>query len=217
MLTWLKGRIKSFLLKRRFIDCVIYNGVTVDKQSFISNGCVLFQNVTIINSNVGDRSYIQKNSVISSTCIGKYCSIASNVTIGLANHPLNMVSTSPVFYDKSQPLPYFFTDKIIFNENSPTTVIENDVWIGQGAMIKAGIHIGVGAVIGAGAVIVKDVAPYSVVGGCPAVHIKWRFEESIRIALINSKWWDLDDEQLALLAPLFIQPSKLLTALNQDK
>ncbi|WP_300181510.1 CatB-related O-acetyltransferase [uncultured Aliivibrio sp.] len=217
MLTWLKGRINFFLLKRRFIDCVIYNGVTVDKQSFISNDCVLFQHVTIVNSNIGDRSYIQKNSVISSTCIGKYCSIASNVTIGLASHPLNMVSTSPIFYDNSQPLPYFFTDKVSYEENCPKTIIDSDVWIGQGAIIKAGIHIGVGAVIGAGAVVVKDVEPYSIVGGCPSVHLKWRFEEPIRTALVNSKWWDLDDEQLALLTPLFIQPSKLLTALNQDK
>lgn len=217
MLTWLKGRIKSFLLKRRFIDCVIYNGATVDKQSHLSKGCVLFQNVIVVNSNVEDRSYIQKNSVILSTSIGKYCSIAGNVTIGLASHPLNMVSTSPIFYDNSQPLPYFFTNKVIYEENCPKTIIDSDVWIGQGAIIKAGIHIGVGAVIGAGAVVVKDVEPYSIVGGCPSVHLKWRFEEPIRTALVNSKWWDLDDEQLTLLTPLFIEPSKLLTALYQDK
>tara|TARA_B100001059_G_C17836643_1_gene588594 strand:+ start:2672 stop:3325 length:654 start_codon:yes stop_codon:yes gene_type:complete len=217
MLTWVKDRIKLVLLKRRFIDSVIYDGVIVDEKSYISKDCVLFKNVIVVNSNVGDRSYVQQNSVILSTSIGKYCSIAGNVTIGLASHPLNMVSTSPIFYDNTQPLPYFFTNKVNYEENCPKTIIDSDVWIGQGAIIKAGIHIGVGAVIGAGAVVVKDVEPYSIVGGCPSVHLKWRFEETIRTALVNSKWWDLDDEQLTLLAPLFIDPSKLLTTLYQDK
>ncbi len=52
--------------------------------------------------------------------------------------------------------------------------IDDDVWIGRGAVIGKGVHVGRGAVIGASAVVVRDVAPYSVVAGVPAKLIKWR-------------------------------------------
>ena len=53
-------------------------------------------------------------------------------------------------------------------------VIENDVWIGAGAKILMGVHIGQGVVIGANAVVTQDIPPYSVVGGVPARIIKCR-------------------------------------------
>lgn len=52
--------------------------------------------------------------------------------------------------------------------------IEDNVWIGSRVIILAGVTIGKNAIIGAGAVVTKDVAPYSIVGGVPAEHIKWR-------------------------------------------
>lgn len=53
-------------------------------------------------------------------------------------------------------------------------VIENDVWIGYGAIILPGVNIGQGSVIAAGSVVTKDVPSYSVVAGVPAVVIKNR-------------------------------------------
>ncbi|WP_299708110.1 DapH/DapD/GlmU-related protein [uncultured Pontibacter sp.] len=61
--------------------------------------------------------------------------------------------------------------------DSYQTVIEDDVWIGHGAIIIAGVRIGKGAIVAAGSVIVKDVKPYSIVGGNPAHFIKNRFSE----------------------------------------
>ena len=60
--------------------------------------------------------------------------------------------------------------------DSHKTFIGSDVWIGHGAIIVAGVHIGDGAVVAAGSVVVKDVPPYTDVGGKPAKVIKKRFE-----------------------------------------
>lgn len=68
------------------------------------------------------------------------------------------------------------------------------MWIGCNAVIIEGIKIGNGAIVGAGAVVTKDVEPYSVVGGVPAKHIKYRFNKSIIEHLENSRWWTMNDE-----------------------
>lgn len=60
--------------------------------------------------------------------------------------------------------------------DSQKTIVGNDVWIGHGAIVVAGVHIGDGAIIAAGSVVVKDVEPCTIVGGNPARFIKNRFE-----------------------------------------
>ena len=114
-----------------------------------------------------------------------------------------MVSTSPVFYDSSQPLPLFFTKSVLKDGVMPETTVASDVWIGQGVMIKAGISVGVGAVIGAGAIVVKNVEAYSIVGGCPAKHLKWRFPKLIRESLEQSLWWEASDKELEIMGKHF--------------
>jgi chloramphenicol O-acetyltransferase type B len=59
-------------------------------------------------------------------------------------------------------------------------VIENDVWIGHGAIILSGVTVGRGAIVSAGAVVTQDIPPYAVVGGNPARLIKWRFMDEER-------------------------------------
>jgi acetyltransferase-like isoleucine patch superfamily enzyme len=75
-------------------------------------------------------------------------------------------------------------------------IIGNDVWIGEGAKIMAGVIIGDGAVIANNSHVVKNVAPYSVVGGNPAKHIKYRFTEAQINQLLQIKWWNWDDENI---------------------
>ncbi len=159
---------------------------------------------------------MQSNTKCYFSDIGKYCSIGSNVTIGLASHLTNTISTSPIFYDCSQPLPFFLTKRALNTKLLiQKTVIEHDVWIGQGVMIKAGVTIGLGAVIGAGAVVVKDVEPYSIVGGVPARHIKYRFDEEIRELLLDSKWWDLDEKILEKFSEYFDNPLEFVEKLKR--
>lgn len=103
--------------------------------------------------------------------VGDYCSIADGVKFILGgNHQINTITTYP------------FYSKIIENcpkrdaiSNGPITV-GNGVWIGTNAMIMSGVKIGDGAIIAAGSVIVKDVNPFSIVGGNPAKHIKYRIQ-----------------------------------------
>lgn len=212
-----KKFIKRIILQKKFPNSIIHAGASIDKLSIMGEHSVLFRNSTLIDSTLGAYSYIQSGSIICNADIGKFCSIAGNVYIGLASHPTHMVSTSPVFYDATQPLPKFFIDKQLFAEALVRTRIGADVWIGQGVMIKAGIKIGVGAVIGAGSVVTKDVAPYSICAGNPCKEIRLRFPEEIINSLILSMWWDKSEIDLILLANLFVEPSKLLIELSKTE
>src|SRR3989339_969575 len=156
MIFYLKKVIRTWQLRRRFPTSVFHAGAVADDTCVLEPYSVLFSDTVLIHSALGRYSYIQSKSVINNAQIGPFCSIAGNVHIGLASHPMYMVSSSPVFYDPSQPLPRFLTSASHYTNNSPITTINADVWIGQGAMIKAGITVGVGAVIGAGALVTKD-------------------------------------------------------------
>ena len=81
-------------------------------------------------------------------------------------------------------------------DNKGDIVIGNDVWIGYGAVIFAGVTIGDGAIIGTRAVVTKDVPPYTIVGGVPAKPIRKRFSDDDIAALLKMKWWDWPVEQI---------------------
>ncbi len=185
------------------------------QSALLGTNSVIFKNCFLQNSIIGSYTYVQTNSTLINVQVGKFCSIASNVHIGLLDHPLNRVSTSPVFYDNSQPLPFFFTSTKTYNSTNVNTFIQDDVWIGQGSLVLAGVNIGVGAVVGAGAVVTKNVDPYSVVVGVPAKHIKFRFEPEVRERLLKSEWWKLDENSLMMLAPFMIDPVVFLAELEK--
>lgn len=130
--------------------------------------------------------YFGENTKLS---IGKYCSIAENVTIFIGGyHNSAMVST--------YPLSVAFTDlpkKGIMVDKEPIR-IGNDVWIGAGAIIMAGVSIGDGAVIAAGSVVSKNIPDYAIAGGNPAQIIKKRFTDHQIAALKDIEWWNWDIE-----------------------
>lgn len=175
----------------------------------------LFENVEFLNSSIGRFSYVQKNSTIFNSDIGNFCSIANDVLIGLAEHPTQFVSTSPIFYDPVQPLPKFLAKETVFQSNNRRTLIQSDVWIGARAIIKSGVVVGSGAVIGAGTVVTKDVAPYSVVVGNPARVIRKRFSDPQITRLINSEWWEMDEEYLGSIWRTFLDVELFLAEIEK--
>lgn len=176
---------------------------TIDKTAVINSGS------SVSASKVGKYSYCGYDCEISNAEIGNYCSIAGQVFIGGAEHPMDWVSTSPVFQNvKHSGSTKRFCKKEL--EPSKKTLIGNDVWIGYRAIIKQGVKIGDGAVIASGAVVTKDVVPYSVVGGCPAKHIRFRFSENIINEMLAIKWWDLPDDDIQKVAEYIDCPIKFI-------
>jgi virginiamycin A acetyltransferase len=80
--------------------------------------------------------------------------------------------------------------------NKGDVIVGNDVWIGYNATIMAGVKVGDGAIIAANSTVVKDVEPYSIVGGNPARGIKRRFSDETITKLLEIKWWDWDIERI---------------------
>jgi virginiamycin A acetyltransferase len=128
--------------------------------------------------------------------IGKFCAIAKDVKFIMngANHKVNGFSTFPFYifgngWEKVTParneLPY-----------KGDTVIGNDVWLGYNSLIMPGVKIGDGAIIASKSVVTKDVGPYEIFGGNPAVLIRKRFDPEIISRLISIAWWDWEIEKI---------------------
>lgn len=170
---------------------------------------------SFINSKMEKYSFCGYQCDIQNTEIGSFVSIANNVIIGGGMHPVDWASTSPVFYDNRDSVKKKFSrHKRVANLK---VVIGHDVWIGNNCLIKQGVQIGHGSVIGMGAIVTKDVAPYTIVAGSPAKLIRNRFDESVSNALLESAWWDLDEEKLEELSIYICEPSKFLAELKKIK
>lgn len=119
--------------------------------------------------------------------IGKYCSLAQDITIICGGeHDTNWVSSYP-FIDRFSLSEHKELMRPRFKGNID---IGNDVWIGQNVTILSGVSIGDGAVVGAGAVVSKDIPPYAIAVGVPAKVIKYRFPKQDIEKLLKIKWWD---------------------------
>lgn len=170
---------------------VILGEDSVIKDCTIGNKCSIERRNMLFNSIIGAYTYTGYNTVIKYACIGKFCSVSWNVSIGGADHEIKRLT--------SHPFP--FLSKFGFTENTEKynsfdtpLKIGNDVWIGSNACILRGVTIGDGAVIGAGAVVTHDVGPYEIWAGIPAKNIGKRFSDNMIEGLLKLSWWDLPDE-----------------------
>ena len=154
-----------------------------------------------IRVKMGRYSYIGFYNSMCDVTIGSFCSIASYCAIGGGRHPLDAVSTSPVFYDGRNSMGKNFSN--IPEEENQGVEIGNDVWIGEAVFINDGVKIGTGAVIGAHSVVTKDIPPYAIVAGAPARVLRYRFDEETVKRLLESRWWEWPDEKLSKDADRF--------------
>ena len=133
--------------------------------------------------------------------IGKFCQIASGVEFIMngANHQMNSVSTYPFYTLQGWKMdPPKFCDLPFKGD----TIIGNDVWIGQNAVILPGVHISDGAIIGANSVVGHNVEPYSIVVGNPAGKVRKRFDDSLIELLLEFKWWNKSIDDINRLIPI---------------
>ena len=169
---------------------------------------------TIQNPNivVGDFTYIADSEFESHVThfypwsrdkliIGKFCQIAAGVEFVMndANHQMNAVSTFPFYTLEGWDMEPLASPDMPFKGD---TVVGNDVWIGQNAVILPGVHIGDGAIIGANSVVGSDAAPYSIVIGNPARVLRKRFDDELIDLLLRFQWWDKSIEEINSLIPI---------------
>lgn len=168
------------------------------KDSEIHNTSKVASGSHVVMTSIDKYSYIGNNCTVVSTTIGSFCSIADNVIIGGASHPVNWVSTSPVFHQGKNILRKHFSNHPFITTNK--TIIKNDVWIGANCLIKSGVSIENGAVLGMGSVVTKNVGAYVIWAGNPAKIIRKRFDDETIKILLESKWWNRSDMLLKELA-----------------
>ena len=201
------------LLAVRIQILILMDNLEYTKQGFKGYECLpksnisldievpFFMHKTFFNvrnhCNVGAYTLFRGGRITSLKKIGRFCSVAPDVTIGDGEHPTSFLSTHHFQYGgnlfdfwkhfKDHKGNQKLSDEDVTRE--PPS-IGNDVWIGAGVYIKRGVKIGDGAIIAAGAVVTKDINPYEIVGGVPAKPIRKRFSDIIIRDLLEIQWWN---------------------------
>ena len=128
---------------------------------------------------------------------------------GWGVHPINGISTSPMFYSTSSQNGTTLCSENKIQERKKIQ-IGNDVFIGMNVTVLDGVRIGDGAVIGAGCVVSKDVPPYAVVVGIPMRISKYRFDSETINKLLASKWWEWPDDKLQIIEQNFFNTEDII-------
>lgn len=199
-------KVRSIITNLRFIgnsEINVQKGKTVRLNSPYN----------IVDTSIGDYTYIGCYSIISNTSIGKFCSIGLNFISGGGIHPVNGISTAPMFYSTKKQNGISLTAKDKIEERKNIT-IGNDVFIGNNVTILDGITIGDGAIIGAGAVVSKNIPAYAIAVGVPIAVINFRFNEETIAKLKLIKWWNFPEEKLSSVEKYFFDIDVFLS-INQ--
>jgi len=179
---------------------------------FIDNASQLGPEATIGRyCSLGDHSFFARGSM------GSFCATGARVSFNPFQHPRNWLSTHEFQYrrDSYGWVPEF-RDLVALERTVDMFArieIGNDVWTGHNATVLGGVTVGDGAIIGAGSVVTKDVPPYAIVAGVPAVVKRFRFSERTIGRLLAVKWWDLELVELSGLP--FRDVERCLDALEE--
>ncbi len=162
------------------------------------------KNTVLKNCFLGFGSYVNSESDLTDTDIGRYTSIGAGVKTVIGKHPVErQVAMHPAFTSARDTVGFSYTKETTFDPSSDRTEIGNDVWIGNNVLIMGGVKIADGSVIGAGSVVTKDTEPYSINAGVPAKPIGSRFDRETAEKLEAFKWWDMDEDRIRENIELF--------------
>ena len=151
----------------------------------------------VARSYIGDYSYCDRFADIANAGIGKFSNIASYVRIGATDHPMEKASLHHFHYRSADYFDDADDDAAWFaHRRSRRASIGHDTWLGHGAQVRPGITIGHGAVVAGGAIVTRDVAPYMIVAGIPAVPLRARFSAPIAERMMALAWWDWPHNRL---------------------
>ena len=182
------------------------------KNSVIHKDSKVEAGIEIINSKFEKHSFSGYYCEIINTEVRSFSSNTKHVVIAGEMPPKSGVSTSPVFYEGKNSVKHKFSEF-----ERPITsryYMDNDVWIGEKAIINQGIKIGTSSTMGAGGVVVEEVPLYTLVGDCPAKVIRKRFSESIKKDLLNSSWWKPPKNSLRNSVKFIKTPELFLKSFN---
>ena len=194
----------------------LYNKTVLEGKDFIGD------HAELSNVRMGYSSFVGRDSVISNARIGRYTCIASLQT-AIGRHPVKgeCVSVHPAFYSSAAQYGYTYAKDTCFEEvkytekeNGFNITIGNDVWIGKGVMIADGVTVGDGAVIGAGSIVLNDVEPYAIYAGTPAKKTGMRFNDDTVVKLLETAWWNRDEEWIKENAQKFCEPERFIKEIN---
>ncbi|MCJ8138758.1 chloramphenicol acetyltransferase [Falsirhodobacter halotolerans] len=175
---------------------LIHPGAVVTA-STLGRFCEVGEGARLLATDLGDYAYCERLCDIANASVGKFANIAALCRIGPTDHPMHTASLHHFLYRAS----YYWDDaeddaEFFAARAARRTVIGPDTWLGHGAIVKPDVTIGAGAIVASGAVVTKDVAPYMIVAGVPAVPLRARFTADVADRLLALAWWDWDHARL---------------------
>lgn len=197
----------------------------IDKRSLFEGKNKIGSGSVIIDSTMGRGSYVGENTVLKHVRVGRYCSIAGKTQVIYGKHPVDsFVSTHPSFFSTNKQAGFTYVTENKYLERNyadkqekRSVIIGNDVWIGDSAKLMEGVKIGNGAIVAAGSLVTNDVPPYAVVGGVPAKIIKYRFDGNVIKSLLESQWWNREEEWIEKHANDFADVQKFVEMCSEDE
>jgi virginiamycin A acetyltransferase len=157
---------------------------TINRERYRKKNIYMWDTTEVSDdSEIGSYTYIGNNSFINKSKIGRYCSIANNVSVGPSEHPSSCVATW---------LSHINTYDLLYDKEC---IIGHDVWIGVNSVVRRGVTIGNSAIIGANSFVNMDIPEFAIAAGSPAKIIKYRLSPEIIEMVKSSRWWDYDVEE----------------------
>lgn len=174
----------------------VHEGVTL-KEATLGRYVEIGAHTRVAHATFGDYSYCDRFCDIANAEIGKHANIAASVRIGATDHPLDRASLHHFMYRSASYWDDAEDDAEWFDRRrARRAFVGHDTWIGHAAMVKPEVTVGHGAVVASGAVVTKDVAPYTIVAGVPAVKVRDRQPPAIAERMIALAWWDWSHARL---------------------